>query len=55
MDKLNFWKSTIKPPTNHIDYTTLNKMDCSNQVGCPYTQPMDVSWCELQKKMIGYV
>jgi hypothetical protein len=47
---LDFWKQQDLGENKNIDYSELNKMDCSKQKNCPYTQPIDESWKRLQER-----
>jgi hypothetical protein len=47
---LHFWKNTIVGEKKGIDYSNMDKSNCNNSKGCPYTQPADQSWKKLQKK-----
>lgn len=47
---LNFWKQNDLGEKKSIDYSSMSKVDCSNEKNCPYIEPIDESWKKLQKK-----
>ena len=45
---LHFLKNTLQDNKEGVNYNSIEI--CNKNNGCPYTEPIDISWKKLQKK-----